>query len=184
MSSPPTTITFTTIPPSDETMLLPLLLPNSGSIHLRFERPKTLMREIARVVRCAMNAGIRVEEITANDFAILKGFEREPRLLASQSADGLRVDDVIAASYSVRFQPGCIQQMGHLCRFLFAHRRLRTLSVSLFEFPTEEFMNEHSDDPLPPMLLLPLPSMMGMDGRMQIDSPEQEVVPCLSNQLF
>lgn len=162
------TVTFSSIPPSDDALLLSQLrAPGSASLCLRFERPKTLMREISRVVRCAMNAGIRIEEIVAEDFAILVGFEREPRLLESQSADGLYVGDVVSASYGVRFQPGCFQQMEHLCRFLFAHRRLRTLSVSLFEFPTGECVNKDA-----PLLMPALPSMLGMD---KVDSAEEEV---------
>ena len=152
------TLVFATIPPSDDDALLSIL-GSPRPLILRFKRPGTLMREIVRVAKCCSRHPI--VDIAVPDMSMLKGFEALPL------CDEVCMPDVETASYAVKFQQGCPLQMERLCRFLQTHRSIRTLSLSLFEYPKDYAMRdvpqlEHS-------LFAPLPALLSRKEQLFLD---------------
>jgi len=139
-------ITFTSIPPSNDSALLSML-GAPRPITVRFERPKTLVREIVRVANASKEHPI--VGIAAPDLCILRGFEKLPPF------DEAFLPDVKTASYTVKIQPGCPKQIERLCRLFQTHRSILTLSVSLFDYVSDEFVDTPMPDFLPPMLKPP-----------------------------
>lgn len=139
------TILFTSIPPSNDEALLSLLGP-PRPITVRFERPRTLLREITRVANvCGRQHPI--VDIAVPDLSILRGFEKMPPF------EEAWLPDVERASYNLKIQPGCPKQIERLCFFFQTHRSIRTLRLSLFEYQSEEMVQKSN-------MLLPLPPML------------------------
>ena len=160
----PRKISFDSIPPKNDEKLLSLLYGNADAdprLSLRFEREPTMMRELARVLAFCGDDAIPVE-MYATELSMLKGFEQEPMMDMDQETTMLgELRRVSTANYGLKFQPLCFTQMQQFCRFLQAHRTVKSLKLSMHEYETDKFMEEIKA--LHPPLLPPMPPMLCMD---------------------
>jgi hypothetical protein len=132
-------VVFNRPPPKDDGDLLEKLCDEGGTeyLYLRFEERPINMPSLRRIIHLASDgAGMKVAKLHIQELSFLTGYEKPEFAGNLRGMQGLE-----SASLSIKFQKNVWNQIRELTSALFDSNELISLSISIFEYPTDDFLN-------------------------------------------
>ena len=166
-------VVFQRPPPRDDGDLLEKLCDEGGTeyLYLRFEEKPTNLPILRRIITLASDgAGMKVAKLHIEELSFLTGYER-PEFSGGSCCD---LQHLESASLSIKFQKNVWNQIRELTAALFDARQLDSLSLSIFEYPTDAFLNQPEYRNLDKFFVTNLPSMLGLSSRTERIRAEEE----------
>jgi hypothetical protein len=154
---------FQTYLPRDDTVLCTKLAQFSSPLSIEFHQGNTTLKELKRLFMHAHATERRVKRVRVPVLSFLRAYEKPPFLLDSELPAEI-LNEFQELDITVKYQPLTFKQMEFFSIFLGNSRDLKRITLSLFEYPTEEFLETERFKALEPpgSLLCSLPAILAM----------------------